>query len=232
VSGPVAGYTGVTADGSGFTGAAPVPPDPTAYAAPSTANARVAPGVLATAPVLDTPGPYDQVVVAEFDEGFTFVPRTNSADALDHSYELEWLLGPVTEDVRATSAMTMLREWPNDVFPFPVESTDGEPPRLRAGVRLNLRATQMPFDDNHIVVTETSATSVEFTAESDHFRGQGSRIQFRTEERDGRLYLIQNADEATSWLDSAYDVAAKVSWRAQADNLRTLLYGTGSRDQP
>ncbi|WP_433003265.1 hypothetical protein [Kribbella sp. CA-294648] len=255
-----AGYTGVTADGAGFTAVVPASAADAPYAGLTASSAGgyaadvdsrglvdarqqvvtpVSPydgslraAALEAAPQAASTG-YDETINSSevvFEEGHTFVaPRQAPEGRLDHSYVMEWRLGPATSSATPATATAIMTNRPNNIFPFGVLSADGGPDVIRPGARLNLRGdTLWPFDDDHVVVTEGSETSFEFTAEPDHFRGGGSQVRFRVEQRDDQLYLVQEADEEGTVLAPLYDFGARRAWSVQAENLRRALYGGGT----
>ena len=211
----VAGYSGVTADGAGYTGAATVVSSGYDAAVPTSAAASY--DAVTHYPV--TTGP--EVVFSEA-EGTTIVAPT--PEELNR-YSYEWDVGPTSGLVSPESAMSVMKDSPNVVFPFEVVGQQGEQ-RILQDSTYDLVGPRGPGDDdNPVLVVQSDATSFTFLTLPGHFRGDGRTIRFQTLARDGRLILRQEGTSGDSLWDSLYDAGAKVSWRQQAMNLRAAIYG-------
>ncbi|MGW4758180.1 hypothetical protein [Streptomyces chartreusis] len=213
-----AGYTGVTASGVGFTGWVPVA-SPAGEADYDTAVAETAlPDASVTA--------YEAVTQQQA------VPTERPAEEEVSTYAYEWDIGPVSELVTPQSAMTVMKDSPNVVFPFEVQGQNGER-TIRAGSVYHLNNVRLPGDvGNPVRVVQSDETSFTFLTLPGHFRGPGRTIRFTMAERDGRLLLRQEGVSAAGLVDEIYDSGARIAWRYQADNLRAALFGGERADFP
>jgi hypothetical protein len=224
----VAGYTGVTATGSGYTGTVPIVAAPSATASAADYDAVVADTPVANQAAITYPVTARQAVFTEA-EGEEFVaPR--AADLSRYAYE--WDIGPTSPLITAEGAMTIMRNSPNVVFPFEVQGLRGEN-TIELDHVYNLNNVRLPGDNkNPVQVVQSDPTSFTFLTLPGHFRGPGRTIRFVTVERDGRLLLRQEGTSDAGVVDEVYDVGARLAWRYQADNLRAAIYGGERADFP
>jgi hypothetical protein len=178
--------------------------------------------------VVDSPSSYDaalasarEIVFTE-EEGEVLVAPTESELS---RYALEWDILPTSDNITAETAMTMLKESPNRIFPFRVEGLGGET-QIELDKVYNLNEVRWPGDDEHpVLVIQADATSFTFLTLPGHFRGPGRTIKFTMLERAGRLILRHDGTSGTSVADTINDLGAVGSWRTQADNLRARILG-------
>ncbi|WP_149830894.1 hypothetical protein [Streptomyces tailanensis] len=215
-----AGYTGVTASGAGFTGLVPVAVPAADY------DTAVAETALPDIPVTAYEGVTQQQAVP--------TEKTSEPPAEEElsAYAYEWDIGLVSELVTPESAMTVMKDAPNVVFPFEVQGQNGER-TIRAGSDYHLNNVRIPGDSgNPVRVVQSDGTSFTFLTLPGHFCGPGRTIRFSTLDRDGRLLLRQEGVSAASLVDEIYDSGARIAWRFQADNLRAALFGGERADFP
>jgi len=213
-----AGYTGVTASGAGFTGSVPVS-SPTS-------------GADYDAAVSETALPDASVIAYEGVTRQQAAPTERPAEDEESTYAYEWDIGPLSELVTPQSAMTVMKDAPNVVFPFEVRGRNGER-TIRAGSVYDLNNVRIPGDvGNPVRVVQSDETSFTFLTLPGHFRGPGRTIRFPTAERGGRLLLRQEGVSAASLVDEIYDSGARIAWRYQADNVRAALFGGERADFP
>lgn len=212
----VAGYSGVTASGSGYTGAAPIVSSGYDGAVRTTASAPY--DAVTNYPVTAPPS---EVAFTDA-EGESFV-APSPQDVNRYTYE--WDIGPTSDLVSEGSAMQIMKDSPNVVFPFEVVGRQGER-RLLPDSTYDLNNARWPGDDgNPVLVVQADPTSFTFLTLDGHFRGPGHTITFRTREQNGRLILRQEGTSGSTVWDSLYDAGAKLSWQQQASNLRAAIYG-------
>jgi hypothetical protein len=224
----VAGYTGVTASGTGYTGTVPVVAAPSAAASAADYDAVVADDAVNYTATSAYPVTAQRVVFTE-EEGEIFVAP---AEAEVTRYALEHDIGPTSDLVTPESAMAIMKDSPNVVFPFEVQGLRGER-TIEVDRTYNLNNVRTPGDDeNPVEVVQSDATSFTFLTLPGHFRGSGRTIRFVTLERDGRLILRQEGTSSAGIIDELYDAGARISWRYQANNLRAAIYGGVREDFP
>jgi len=218
----VAGYSGVTADGAGYTGSVPVAR--TGYDATVHSPAIASYDATTAYPVTST----TEVTFTDA-EGEEFVaPREGEQSR----YTYDWDIGPTSDMVSPESAMKIVKDSPNVVFPFEVAGRNGER-RILLDSTYDLNGPRGPWDNgNPVLVVGADDTSFTFLTLDGHFRGPGRTITFRTLERDGRLVLRQEGVSGASFWDSLYDAGSKMSWQQQAANLRAAIYGGERADFP
>jgi hypothetical protein len=156
------------------------------------------------------------------------------SQAAQHRYSDEWDIGPTSVLVTAESAMRIMKDSPNVVFPFEVVGTNGETAIQLNGV-YDLNSVRYPGENGHgpILVVESDATSFTFLTLEGHFRGAGETIRFVTSEQNGRLILRQEGTTSGSFLSGLYSLgASNFAWKQQADNLRAAIYGGERGDFP
>jgi hypothetical protein len=225
---PVAGYSGVTASGAGFTGAAPVATVDVPAPPVSSYDAVVATGATNYPDEAAYPVTARTVVFTEA-EGEAFVAP--GEDGISR-YATEWDIGPTTPLVTPEGAMTIMKDSPNVVFPFDVRGQAGET-RIKLNSVYDLNNVRVPGDNgNPVLVVQSDPTSFTFLTLPGHFRGPGRTIKFQTLERDGRLMLRQEAMSEASIGDTVFDQGARLSWYYQASNLRAAIYGGERSDFP
>jgi hypothetical protein len=130
--------------------------------------------------------------------------------------------------------MSVFQDNPKDVFPFEVSGCD----RFRTGEKCELDTglwiLQRPKGTVGVTTTETSVT---FTViENGYFDAPGSTIEFSTYERDGGVYLQQDAKAhgAEAYVALAlnetpfYESRSAGVWGKQAQNLATVLARSGN----
>jgi hypothetical protein len=223
----IAGYSGVTATGAGYTGTVPI-----ATAPSTTASAANYDAALSDVPLTSAAKAYHatatQTVFTD-DEAEVFV-APNESEFTRYAYE--WDIGPTSALVTPQSAMAIIQSSPNVVFPFEVEGLQGER-TLQIDRTYNLKNVRLPGDNgNPVLIVQQDATSFTFLTEPGHFRGAGRTIKFQTLDRDGRLVLRQEATSSATVVDELYDFGSRISWRYQADNLRAAIYGGERSDFP
>ena len=169
-------------------------------------------------------------VVFTDDEGEGFTPAPEP-DVGRHAVECD--IGPVMPLVTAESAMGVMKDSPNVVFPFVVEGARGAR-SIQLGSVYDLQNVLHPGDKgNPVRVVQSDATSFTFLTLPGHFRGPDQTIRFVTVERRGRILLRQEGTSSGTTMDWIYDAGAQmVSWRFQANNLRAALYGGERADFP
>jgi hypothetical protein len=224
----LAGYTGVTASGGGYTGTVPIVAAPLTSSRAANYNVAIAGDALNYPTTTAYPVTAQDVVFTE-DEGETFVAPTEEEVS---RYAYEWDIGATSAMVTPESAMSIMKESPNVVFPFEVQGLRGEHTIEQDRV-YNLNNVRAPGDvENPVLVVQSDPTSFTFLTLPGHFRGEGRTIRFVTLERNGRLVLRQEGTSGASVIDELFDAGSRISWRYQANNLRAAIYGGERADFP
>jgi RHS repeat-associated protein len=114
-----------------------------------------------------------------------------------YEYVTENEVGSTSQGVTPETAMAHLQFNPNAYFPFDVVPKAWPrtwPPSIQSGAVYDLRDVRFPFDwGNHVVVENVTSTSFTFRTLPDHFDGPDALITFTTYEKDGKVYLQQEA---------------------------------------
>jgi len=153
-----------------------------------------------------------------------------------YAYTVKFPVGKVSEYVNARTAMRILKNDPNKIFPFGVEPKAGTgPAAISNNAELNLvnaRSFFMVGKDaittgkDPVRVEDATDTQFTFRTLNGHFDGPNALISFRTYEKDGQVYLEQSAFAPNAGEDNAAFApggAKKIAWPQQAENLRKEL---------
>ena len=156
--------------------------------------------------------------------GFDLTGRSQDSDWTGYSYGYEELIGPVATYGSAEHAMSIFQANPQSIFPFPVTGCKA----FVTGANCRLKAFGDLWGSNGEVSVETTQTRVLFTVVSEgYFDSVGSTIEFRTEVRDGQLYLHQIAHAKRSMMHTKIWVGLMHGslpiWAGQAVNLKRKL---------
>ena len=128
--------------------------------------------------------------------------------------------------------MAYLQQKPNSVFPFRVVGRKGETSLQYKAIYdlYNIIPLDGGINHNEVQVTDISCTSFTFTSVGGFDPGGGT-ITFRTYEKNGVVYLEQEAHtEQMCFLffccqDDWTKNGAENIWRQQAANLKNAFYG-------
>ena len=143
-----------------------------------------------------------------------------------YEYTYSHWIGTATSERTAETVMGQLQANPNSVFPFEVVGWNGET-RIIANANYSLNHVRLPWWDNNnaVQVVEMTCTSFTFEAFGEHFDPEGSRVSFRTYEKDGQIYLEQHGKtDLPWWYHWIIKAGAWDSWNKQANNLRWITW--------
>ncbi|MBT2498046.1 GNAT family N-acetyltransferase [Agromyces sp. ISL-38] len=138
-----------------------------------------------------------------------------------YSYRHEFTVASVSKRWNAKSVMDVFKSKPRQIFPFGVSGCSG----FASGGVCQLKGS-IPAEETAKVSVSTTPTSVTFTVLSNgYFDEPGSKITFSTFERDGFVYLQQqaSANQANMFVAMGIDVGSEFVLTAQAQNLYNLL---------
>lgn len=157
-----------------------------------------------------------------------------------YAYKTKFYIAPATKFMNPQSAMRLIQDNPNLIFPFHIENKGGKGPVvLREGARLDLinprifpvpsLSPKLSLDEHSPVVVErVAATQFTFRTLPGHFDQANALISFRTFQDGNSIFL-----EHTAWAPSAGGNAAVAPWAAkrlmwpiQAERLREALLKT------
>ena len=157
------------------------------------------------------------------DDPLTIVGRPKDAQGI---YRDEEIIGPTSSLVTPESAMRIIQNSPNLIFPFIIRGAEGETTILLDHVYF-LDSARFPGEKgNPVLVIQFGPTSFTFLTEPGHFRGAGETIRFEIFASGGQLILAQQGTSAAGLLSRIYTLgASQISWRIQASNLRSAIYG-------
>lgn len=136
------------------------------------------------------------------------------------SYEFTNCMDGLSPSITPFDAMEVLKQDPNQVFPFPIDGVGEE--HVEVGRVYELRP--LLVDTEAVTVVDETDTSFTFVAEEDHLRGEGAQLTFSTiRNDDGEICLVQSATFKRNIFSPLLNFGSRVMWKIQAERLERVL---------
>lgn len=135
-------------------------------------------------------------------------------------YKFRSCIDDLNPSITPFDAMEIIKEKPQDVFPFPIDGVGGD--SVEVGRVYELRP--LFVDTEEVTVIAETETSFTFIADEDHLRGENALLTSSTTLNEkGEVCLNQEAVFKKNRLSPILNLGSRMMWRIQGERLKRRL---------